>query len=112
MKATNRKKHRFYKVAPCLYRYRPTGIYYARINTRGREITHSLRTADRVEALGKLAELRASRSRLDPRAGKIVLASLVEKYQTTFAHQKRKTQQFKTLVLQRVQKDWPTGALT
>jgi integrase len=49
---------------------------------------------------------------LDSKAGKIVLAALVEKYRATFAHRKRKTQLFKELVLRRVLDDWPTPALT
>jgi integrase len=114
MKDTKRKRqhpHRFYKVAPCLYRYSPNGIYYARINSRGKEITHSLRTSDFALARRKLSELKNVRSRLDPGAGRIVLATLVEKYRATFAHQKRKTQEYKLIVTRRVRDEWPTGSL-
>ena len=110
MKATKVKKHRFKRIAPCLYRWKPTGVYYARINSRGHEITRSLGTSDRREASVKLAELKSVRSRLDPGAGQIVLATLVEKYRSTFAHEKPKTRSEKSLVLRRVLEGWPTGA--
>jgi integrase len=102
----------FHKVAPCLYRYAPTGLYYARLKVRGKEITHSLRTADRALANRKLAELKSVRQRLDPAAGKIALETLVQKYRVTIQHQKSKTRGNKMLVTQRVLDGWPTGHLT
>ena len=47
----------FEKVGECLYRYIPTGTYYARIKRPGKEVRHSLDTADRATAKRKLADL-------------------------------------------------------
>jgi integrase len=85
-------------------------MYYVKLNARGHEITRSLETTDLPEARQRLAELRASRSRLDPGNGRIVLATLVEKYRATFAHQKPKTRWHKALVMRRVLEAWPTRA--
>ena len=87
-------------------------MYYVKLNARGHEITRSLETTDLSEARQRLAELRASRSRLDPGNTRIVLATLVEKYQATFAHQAAKTRWHKALVMRRVLEGWPTPVET
>ena len=112
MKAKKKRRHRFIRIATCLYRWRPTGLYYARINSRGKEITRSLGTSDRSFANQKLAELKRIHSALNSRNGNIVLAELVEKYRATFTHQKFKTREYKLIVTRRILDDWPTGALT
>jgi len=40
----------FEKVGECLYRYKPSGVYYARLKQNGKEIRCSLETTDRFLA--------------------------------------------------------------
>ena len=47
MRAPQNSQGEFEKVGECLYRYLPTGGYYARIKTNGKEIRRSLETTDR-----------------------------------------------------------------
>jgi integrase len=112
MKEYKGKAETFHKVASCLYRYTPTGLYYARIKTRGKEVMQSLRTTDRALANRKLTALKKQREQLDHVAGKEPLAKLVEKYCISIQHQKPKTREHKMLVMRRVLEDWPTDAAT
>lgn len=50
---------RFRKVAECLYRYEPSGVYYVIAKRRGKQFRRSLKTNDRPLAMRRLAEFRA-----------------------------------------------------
>ena len=47
MPDVSKEQSLFDKVGECLYRYRPTGIYYARAKAGGKEIRRRLQTTDR-----------------------------------------------------------------
>lgn len=100
----------FEKVGECLYRYKPTGGYYARIKRPGKEIRQSLRTTDRAMAKRKLADLQRDLGRIDLSAGKITLAELCDRYLLTVAHQKPKTVRRKQDIVKRIKADWPGGS--
>ena len=55
----------FPKVGPCLYRYIPSGGYYARLKSAGKEIRKSLGTTDRKDAERKLRQLRNDLAKLN-----------------------------------------------
>jgi hypothetical protein len=59
----------FDKVGECLYRYRPSGGYYARVKVGGKEIRRSLRTTDRAVVKSNLAELKNELGQVDLSAG-------------------------------------------
>jgi len=99
----------FQKVGECLYRYSSNGVYYARIKCRGKEIRQSLRTTDAALAKRNLAILRNQQEQIDRSKGKLTLAELCETYRKTIQHQKPKTIERKTLILERLKNDWPTG---
>ncbi len=102
----------FQKVGECLYRYIPTGVYYARIKTRGKEIRRSLKTTDQALAKRKRDELRRELAQIDHSKGKLTLAELCDTYRKTIQHQKPKTIERKTLILRRAKDEWPTGSQT
>jgi integrase len=110
MNPVETKNSAFEKVGECLYRYKPTGGYYARIKKAGKEIRQSLRTTDRALAKRKLADLQRDLGRIDLSAGRITLAELCDRYLTTIAHQRPKTIKRKRDIVKRIKADWPGGA--
>ena len=100
----------FQKVGECLYRYLPTGGYYARIKTNGKEIRRSLETTDREIAKEHLAQFQKEQRDIDRSHGEITLAELCDHYLRTAQHQKPKTIERKTLIVDRIKSDWPGGA--
>ena len=104
------KEALFKRVGESLYRYQPTGTYYARMAVAGREVRRSLRTRDPALAKRRLAELRGDLARVDHSAGKVTLAALVDRYLATVAHQGRSTLVQKRGIAAKVKRDWPGGA--
>jgi integrase len=102
---------RFQKVGECLYRYSSNGVYYARIKSGGKEIRRSLATTDRDTAKRELARLREEQSYVDRSQGKLSLRELCEQYIKTVQHLKPATIAQKTLIVRRLQQDWPSGSL-
>jgi integrase len=102
----------FQKVGECLYRYSSNGVYYARIKSSGKEIRRSLETTDRDTAKRELAKLREEQRQIDRSQGKLTLRELCDRYLRTIQHQKSKTIAQKTLVVRRIEEDWPGGAQT
>src|SRR4051812_30855174 len=102
----------FHNVGPCLYRYLPNGVYYGRFKVDGKEIRCSLGTTDRKLAERTLAKKKGQQSKIDRSKSKMTLAELSDVYLKTVQHQKPKTVERKTLVVQRIKNGWPTGAET
>jgi integrase len=100
----------FPKIAPGLYLYGRTGVYYARIKVRGRQLTRSLRTKDRSLAKRLLVQLRAEQQQLNPGTVDQSLAALCDRYRTKFVHQAKSTRQTKELALRRILEWWPDGS--
>lgn len=102
----------FQKVGECLYRYSSNGVYYARIKFGGKEIRRSLETTDRDTARRELARFRGEQRQIDRSQGKHTLAELCDRFLKIIQHQRPKTVAQKTLIIQRIKEEWPTGALT
>jgi integrase len=100
------------KVGECLYRYSSNGVYYARIKSEGKEIKRSLGTTDREIAKRQLARFKDEQRQIDRSQGKLTLAELCDRYLETVQHQKPKTVERKTCIVDRIRKHWPTGELT
>ncbi len=68
----------FRKVAECLYRHAPTGIYYGLVKRNARQFRKSFKTTDRKLAERSLAEFRQKVGRLTRRdnLGKVTFAEL------------------------------------
>jgi integrase len=107
-----RQKSAFQKVGECLYRYSSNGVYYARFESDGKEIRRSLRTTDRPSAQRAVAWLKQERDEIDLSQGKLTLTELCDRYSATIQHQKPKTIERKSLIIDRIKKHWPTGRLT
>jgi len=110
MKNSKKDAAPFDKVGECLYRYRSSGVYYARIKTRSKEIRRSLETRDRNVAKRKLSDLKRDLGLLDLEAGDLTLAELCERYFKTVLHQKPSTVQGKRMVIDRMLAHWPGGS--
>ena len=100
----------FQKVGPCLYRYISNGVYYARFKSGGKEIRCSLETTDRKLAERNLAEKKKKQSQIDPAKSRMTLAELCDIYLKTIQHQKPKTVERKTYIVERIKKHWPEGS--
>ena len=74
-----------------LYRYRPTGKYYARFVVNGKEVRRSIGTTDRDLAKRQLAQPQSQAATVDPCASKITLARLCDRYLATVRYQASKT---------------------
>jgi integrase len=105
-----RKNNIFQKVSECLYRYSSNGVYYARIKASGKEIRRSLGTTDRDLAKRNLARLKDEQGQIDRSKSKITLAELCDRYLRTIQHQKPKTIERKTYIVNRIKTQWPTGS--
>ena len=110
MRATENKSAVFEKVGPCLYRYIPTGTYYARIKRPGKEVRRSLDTTDRATAKRKLADLQRDVDRTAIGAGRVTLADLCGRYMATVQNQSAKTLKRKRHIHKRLLADFPGGA--
>jgi hypothetical protein len=91
----------FQKVGECLYRYSSNGVYYARIKTGGKEIRRSLSTTYRDLAKRNLAKLKDEQRQIDRSKSKVTLAELCDRYLRTVQHQKPKTIERKTYIIER-----------
>jgi integrase len=99
----------FDKVGECLYRYRSSGVYYARVKLHGKDIRRCLKTADRSVAKRLLADWKRELGSVDLDAGNVTVAELCERYLKTMLHQKPSTLEGKRLVLARMKEHWPGG---
>src|SRR5262249_5565621 len=100
MNTQSDKQSAFQNVGPCLYRYLPNGVYYGRFKSGGKEIRCSLETTDRKLAERTLAKKKEQQSQIDRSKSKMTLAELCDLYLKTVQHQKPKTIERKTLVVQ------------
>ena len=100
----------FEKVGECLYRYSSNGVYYARFESRGKEIRRSLGTTDRATAKRKLGDLQRDLARVDLTAGKCSLAEMCDRYLATVQHQAAKTVERKAAIAVRIKRDFPGRA--
>jgi len=110
MKGLAISKGTFQKVGECLYRYSSNGAYYARIKSHGKEIRRSLGTTDPALARRNLARLREEQRHIDPSKSRLTLRELCDTYLRTIQHQRAKTIERKTLIVNRIKENWPGGA--
>jgi integrase len=104
-----RTRSGFPRIAPGLYLYERSGVYYARLKVHGKQLTRSLRTKDRSLAKRLLAQLRIEQQELDPGKVDQSLAALCDRYSSSFAHQSKSTRQTKELVIRRILDWWKDG---
>jgi len=109
MKALQENGGPFEKVGECLYRYKPSGVYYARIKKNGKEIRHSLETTDRALAKRKLADKHRELDHIDPAAGKITVEELLNRYTAMLRNLDRSTLEKQKHISNRFKRSWQPG---
>src|SRR5436853_288598 len=79
------------KVAPCLYKYEASGVYFAHVRSGGKLHRKSLGTTDRKLANRFLTDFRRKLSRIDPGLSKTTLAAMADVYLQTIEHMSAST---------------------
>src|SRR5262245_24538039 len=97
------------RVATGLYRSSVSATYFAHVRINGKLFRDSLETTDRKTADRKLRDFRASKSKVDYKAGKITLGALCDKYAATLRHLSRSSLKAKDGILNRLKTEWPEG---
>ena len=92
------------KVAPCLYKYESSGVYFAHVRSGGKLYRQSLETTDRPLANRRLAEFRRRVDRVDPKRGKTTLAAMCDLYLQTIEHLSESTKKAKRGIIARLKK--------
>jgi integrase len=111
MNQTHSRNGDFVRVAENLYRYSSSGIYYARFRANGKEISRSLRTADRAIAKRRLAEEMDNYSKIDAKLGKMTLEELTRLYDEHLSQFAPKTAATRRSILKCFKETWPGGLL-
>ncbi len=95
---------RLKKVAPCLYKYEASGVYFAHVRAGGKLHRDSLETTDRKLANRRLAAFRRKVSRVDPKLGKTTLAAMCDLYLQTIEHLSESTKKARRGIITRLKK--------
>ena len=97
------------RVATGLYRSSVSGTYFAHVRINGKLFRDSLETTDRKTADRRLRDFRASKSKVDHKAGKTTLGALCDQYAGTLRHLSRSSLKAKDSILRRLKTEWPEG---
>jgi integrase len=92
------------RVAPCLYKYESSGVYFAHVRAEGKLHRKSLKTADRKLANRRLAEFRRRLSRVAPGLGKTTLAAMADLYLQTIEQLSESTKKARRGIVARLKK--------
>jgi integrase len=92
------------RVAPYLYRYESSGVYFAHVRSGGKLYRESLKTDDRSVANRKLREFRKKLSRVDPKLSRTTLAAMCDLYEETIEHLSKSTKKARTGIIARLKK--------
>jgi len=99
----------FKKVATGLYRYIPSGTYFAHVRIHGKLFRESLDTDDRKKADRKLRDFRADKEKIDHKFSRSTLADLLDRYEKTIQRLSPATILKKKAILKRIREEWPQG---
>ena len=92
------------RVAPCLYKYQSSGVYFAHVRAQGKLHRKSLQTNDRKLADRRLVDFRRRISRIDSALGKITLAEMSDLYLQTIEHRSESTKKGRRGIIARLKK--------
>src|SRR5437899_228177 len=95
---------RLKRVAPCLYKYKSSGVYFAHVRAEGKLHRKSLETTDRQLANRRLAEFRRRLSRVDSGLGRTTLAAMADLYLQTVEHRSESTKKARRGIIARLKK--------
>src|ERR1017187_6813013 len=71
------------RVAECLYRLHPSGMYYALVKRHGKQIKRSRKTSDHQLAERRLRDFLGKAETLPRGKGRVAFRALVEEYRQT-----------------------------
>jgi integrase len=94
------------KSAACLYRYNPTGQYFARVRFGGTLIRKKLGTDDFGLARRKLADFKRGLGRTDARAGNTSFGAVLDKYEQTIGGLSKSSQKDKRAIIGKLKATW------
>jgi integrase len=87
----SKKKSRFERVEPGLFRYKPSGSYYTVLKKDGKTKWRNLQTTDKATARRMLADEREADAELDSNLSGLEISQLTDKYLASIASHPRKT---------------------
>ena len=90
---------------PGLYRYEPSGCYFARVRYGGRLQRKSLETEDYQLAKRKLADFKRDLASTDPKSGNTSLGTALDSYERTLRGADG-TKANKRMILQKIRQTW------
>jgi len=90
----------------CLYRYNPTGQYYARVRFGGKLYRRVLGTQDYQLARRKLADFRRDLGRTDARAGNTSFGAMLDTYAGTVGKLSVSSQKEKRAIIAKLKSTW------
>ncbi len=99
------RKPQWKRSLPGLYRYEPTGGYFARVRYAGRLHRQSLDTHDFQMAKRKLADFRRDLEKTDPRSGNTSFDAALDAYKATLDG-KPGTLANKRMILKKIREGW------
>ena len=94
------------KSAACLYRYNPTGQYFARVRFGGKLYRRALGTNDYQLARRKLSEFKNGLGRTDARAGNASFGAALDKYERTIGGLSPSSQKDKRAIIGKLKSTW------
>jgi integrase len=94
------------KSAACLYKYNPTGQYFARVRFGGKLHRRKLGTDDYQVARRKLADFRRDLGRTDASLGNTSFGAVLDKYSRTFGGLSASSQRDKRAIIGKLKATW------
>jgi site-specific recombinase XerD len=95
-----------------LYRYRPSGMYYARLRSQGKVHWESLKTQDLEFARRKLTALKQRLERTHPTLGRVTLLRWLKETYFPLLRGSESTLSDKARIVARIERTWPLAART
>ncbi len=107
MNKSHPRSGEFRRVAENLFRYSSSGVYYARFQSNGKDISRSLRTTDRALAKRRLVDELENASKLDVKVGKMTLEELLRLYEERLGQYAPNTIATRQSILKSFKETWP-----
>jgi integrase len=89
-----------------LFRYNPSGTYFARVRVSGRLYQRSLGTNDYLLARRKLSDFKRDLGRTDSRAGRTSFGAVLDKYAETIGGLSASSQTDKRAIISKLKSTW------
>jgi integrase len=103
----SKKKSRFERVEPGLFRYKPSGSFYTVLKKDGKTKWRNLQTTDKATARRMLADERDADAELDSNLSGLEISQLTDKYLESIASHPRKTLVTRRAMIKRLLVQFP-----